>query len=210
MFNWRTVAVTDMRLCLCVHVAEHHTRLCSVALYGHGLCVRAAEREDAQADSELVTVPQWAPVGGRSACVHICMYACAYVRRLALRVPPGSCRRLSDPNRSPNKCVCAWWVRVLAGSVRGEPPPPPRLRASPNHLHPLRSPSPRIPAAPSAPECRTPSWGPVQHPLSALGFGRRTLKARVPRPPPPLRAPSRPHLCLGAPSPDWAPVASLG
>lgn len=65
-----------MRLLLCVHVAECHTRLCFVALYGHGLCVCAAERAEAEADSKLLTVPQWALVCGRYACVHICMYVC--------------------------------------------------------------------------------------------------------------------------------------
>lgn len=53
-------------------------------------------------------------------------------------------------------------------------------------------------------------WGPVQHSLSSLGFLRRTLEARVPRPQPPLLAPKRPHFNPGTRSTDWAAVASLG
>lgn len=51
--------------------------------------------------------------------------------------------------------------------------------------------------------------GPVQHPLSSLRFSPQTLEGRVPRPQPPVRAPSRPHLSPGALSTAWAPVASL-
>lgn len=53
-------------------MSESHTRLCSVAGYGHGLCVYAAEHADIEADSEPVTVPQWALVCGRYVCDHIC------------------------------------------------------------------------------------------------------------------------------------------
>lgn len=53
-------------------MSESHTRLCSVAGYGHGLCVYAAEHADIEADSKPVTVPQWALVCGRYVCVHIC------------------------------------------------------------------------------------------------------------------------------------------
>lgn len=52
---------------------------CVVAIYDHGLCVPAADRAGAEADSELVTVPQWALVCGRYVCAHICTDECMWV-----------------------------------------------------------------------------------------------------------------------------------
>lgn len=88
-----------------------------------------------------MTVPQRALMCGRYACVHICMYVCRYVRGLALRVPAGSWTRLSDPSRSPNKCVCLW-MRVLACYVLGECPPNWGLRSCPKPSPSLALPEP--------------------------------------------------------------------
>lgn len=44
---------------------------CVVVIYGHGLCIPAADRAGAEADSELGDCAQWALVCGRYVCVHI-------------------------------------------------------------------------------------------------------------------------------------------
>lgn len=47
--------------------------------YGHGLCVRATERADAEVDSELVCPSGRWCAGGMSVCTYVRMYVCVYV-----------------------------------------------------------------------------------------------------------------------------------
>lgn len=125
-----------------------------------------------------------------------CMYACTYVRGLALRVPAGSWKRPSDPSWSPNKCVCTLCMRVLACFVLGEPPPPQTGGcALPPTTSIRRAPRvPLFPAAPNAQGCGTPrqrsgSAAPLLAPLLAADFGGRDDPTSTPgpssQPPPP-------------------------
>lgn len=81
---------------------------CVVAISDHGLCVPGADRAGAEADSELVTVPQWALVCGRYVCAHICTDECMWVCvwMWLFQVSATSWKRLSELSKSPNKCVC--------------------------------------------------------------------------------------------------------
>lgn len=81
MLIWQTVAVTLLHegtgLCLvCPNVTPGCDRLLGMAT---GCVSVLLERADAEADSELVTVPQWALVCGRYVCVHVCTDICMRV-----------------------------------------------------------------------------------------------------------------------------------
>lgn len=81
---------------------------CAVVAYGHGLCVPAADRASAEADSELVTVPsgRWC-AGGMSVFTYVRVNVCVYVSGMWLfQVSAASWKRLSELSKSPNKCVC--------------------------------------------------------------------------------------------------------
>lgn len=75
-------------------------------------------------------------------CTYVRIYVCVYI--CPWSGPPGAReerKRLSEPSWSPNKCVCALWMRVLAYFVLGELPPSPTggCALPQNHLHPERS-----------------------------------------------------------------------
>lgn len=53
--------------------------------------------------------------------MYVCVYICPWSGPQGAR---GDLERLSEQSWSPNKCVCALWMRVLGCFVLGEPPHP--------------------------------------------------------------------------------------